>query len=205
MKALQSLRDEHRVIAGVLDALERYGSRLEQDSSVSASDLRRFTAVLTEFAGIWHHGKEEELLMPVLVQRGLAWDESLLREIREDHEQEDYLLRVIEHAALQEGVLSAEDRRHAVRSIRAFVDFERMHIEKEETSLYPVAERLLSADALRSLDQRCNEYERACFGRISYADMRTLAEALIDPSSREYPMQRDVGTTWPAHTKGSVE
>jgi hemerythrin-like domain-containing protein len=205
MKALQSLRDEHGLIAGVLDALEGYGSRLEQDPSTSISDLRRFAAVLTEFAGIWHHGKEEELLMPVLVQQGLAWDESPLREIREDHEQEDYLLRVIEHAALQEGVQSAEDRRHAVRSIRALVDFERKHIQKEETSLYPVAERLLSADALRSLEERCNQYERACFGRISYADMRTLAEALIEASNEEHVVQTHADPTSAAHRKGSVE
>ena len=179
MKPLESLRGEHRVIAGVIDALEDYGTRLEQDASMSPSALKEFTTVLTEFAGIWHHGKEEELLMPVLVQHGLAWDESPLQEIRQDHEQEDYLLRVIDHAALQDGVWSAEDRRHAVRSLRALVDFERKHMQKEETSLYPAAEQVLSADALQSLEKRCHEYERACFGRIAYADMRTLAESLV--------------------------
>jgi hypothetical protein len=41
-----------------------------------------------------------------------------------------------------------------VRSIRALVDYERRHIQKEETSLYPTAEQVLSADVLRSLEER---------------------------------------------------
>src|SRR5689334_20469488 len=127
MKVLESLRGEHRVIAGVLDALEEYCTRLEQDASASPVDLRRFTAWLADFAGIWHHGKEEELLMPALVQQGFGWDGAPLEDIRRDHEQEDYLLRVVEQAARQDGAWSAEDRRHAVRSIRALVDFERKH------------------------------------------------------------------------------
>jgi hemerythrin-like domain-containing protein len=193
------------VIAGVLTALESCGMRLEQDVSMSPSDLRRFTAFLTRFAGIWHHGKEEELLMPALVQHGLAWDEAPLQEIRRDHEQEDYLLRVIDQAALQVGVWSAEDRRHAVRSIRALVDFERKHIQKEETSLYPVAERLLSADALQSLEDRCHKYERACFGRTTYADIRALAEGLIRRPDGDEPRPIHAGATLAMHGKGTVE
>jgi hemerythrin-like domain-containing protein len=205
MKVLESLRGEHRVIWGVLNALEDFGMRLEEDASMSPSNLRRFTAFLTRFAGIWHHGKEEELLMPALVQHGLAWDEPALQEIRRDHEQEDYLLRVIEQAALQEGVWSAEDRRHAVRSIRALVDFERRHIQKEETSLYPVAERLLSAEALQVLEDRCHKYERACFGRTAYADIRALAESLIHRLEGDESGVIHTGPPSAMHRKGTVE
>jgi hemerythrin-like domain-containing protein len=205
MKALESLRGEHRVITDVLDALEDYGTRLEQDATMGPLDLRRFAVFFAEFAGIWHHGKEEELLMPALVQHGLGWDEPPLREIREDHEQEDYLLRVIEQAGLQEGAWSAEDRRHAVRSIRALVDFERKHIQKEEASLYPAAEQVLSATDLRSLEERCHQYERACFGRATYTDMRVLAESLISRAEGPRAPQSHVARTPPQHMKGPTE
>jgi hemerythrin-like domain-containing protein len=143
--------------------------------------------------------------MPALVEHGLAWDEAPLQDIRRDHEQEDYLLRVIEQAALQEGVWSAEDRRHAVRSIQALVDFERKHIQKEETLLYPEAERLLSAKALLSLEDHCHKYERACFGRATYADIRALAEGLIRRPDRDEPRLTHAGPTLAMHGKGTVE
>ena len=180
MRALESLRDEHRVIGRVLEALEDYGQRLAEDSSTNPSSLRRFAAFFAEFVGIWHHGKEEELLMPALVQHGLAWDESPLEEIRRDHEQADYLLRVVQQGALQDGAWSPEDRRHVVRSIRALVEFERGHMQREEAALYPAAEKTLSADMLRALEENCHKYERACFGRTTYADLRALAEGLRD-------------------------
>jgi hemerythrin-like domain-containing protein len=195
MKALESLRTEHQVISDVLAALETYGVRLERDASMSPSDLRRFTTFLNEFAGIWHHGKEEELLMPTLVQHGLAWDGPPLQEIREDHEQENYLLRAMQQAALQEGGWSAEDRRHAVGSIRALVDFERKHMNKEETFLYPAAERILPAHVLQSLEDRCQRYERACFGRTSYADLRAVAQSLVDRVKELHTVQTQGGQT----------
>jgi len=186
MRALESLRDEHRVIGRVLDALEDYGKRLGEDASTSPSSLRRLAAFLSEFVGIWHHGKEEELLMPLLVRHGFAWDESPLEEIRRDHEQEDYLLRVIEHGARQDGVWSAEDRRHVVRSIQALVEFERGHIQREEATIYRAAEEL-PADVLRSLEENCHKYERACFGRTTYGELRALAETPSDRSDGSHP------------------
>jgi hemerythrin-like domain-containing protein len=182
MRALESLRDEHRVIGRVLDSLEDYGKRLEEDASTNPSSLRRLAAFLVEFVGIWHHGKEEELLMPLLVQHGLAWDESPIEEIRRDHEQEDYLVRVVEQGALQDEAWSAEDRRHAVRSIEALVAFERAHIQREEATLYLAAEEL-PADVLRSLEENCHKYERACFGRTTYAELRALAEPWVSEST----------------------
>src|ERR1043165_6542237 len=118
MPALESLRDEHRVIASVLDALEDYGAELEQGVAASPSSLRRMTAFLAEFVGIWHHGKEEELLMPALVQHGVPSDEPLLAEIREDHTQDENLRQVIEQAALEKESWSAEHRDRIARSIR---------------------------------------------------------------------------------------
>ena len=50
MEALESLRSEHRMIAGVLDALEAHATRLEHDGSMKASKLRKFTAFQYERA-----------------------------------------------------------------------------------------------------------------------------------------------------------
>jgi hemerythrin-like domain-containing protein len=178
MPGLESLRSEHRLIAGVLDALARQGTELEQGATTNPTDLRRLTALLAEFVGIWHHGKEEELLVPELVRHGIGGADSFQDSMREEHMQEEALLQAVEEAVLGKETWSVENRRDAVRAIRALVAFERKHMQMEETSLYAAAEQLLAKDVLRSLDENCRRYERACFGRIAYADLRALAERL---------------------------
>jgi hemerythrin-like domain-containing protein len=179
MHALASLTKEHALISRGLDALGAYAERLEKNPSMDARDLGRFARFFEDFAELWHHGKEEDVLLPALVRCGFAWDEGPVLRVREDHDQENYLARVLAQAAAQEASWTEEDRRHAIAAIRSFIEFERGHMEKEETVIYPAAAERLSAEAQSELGHRFAEIESQKFGSGSYERVLEDADALF--------------------------
>ncbi|HEX7670025.1 MAG TPA: CBS domain-containing protein [Polyangiaceae bacterium] len=178
-RTLESLTVEHAIIRRALDALGVYATRLEKDPSTGTSDLGRFAAFFENFAELWHHGKEEDVLLPALVACGFAWDVGPLARVRQEHDHENYLWRLLSQAATQEGAWSPEDRRHALASIRTFVDFERAHMEREELVLYKAAAERLSPVAISDMERRFKELEGRTFGSGTYERVKQDAEALF--------------------------
>jgi CBS domain-containing protein/hemerythrin-like domain-containing protein len=176
---LESLADEHAVIRRALDALGIYAKRLEGDPSTEVADLGRFAAFFANFVELWHHGKEEEILLPALLACGFAWDTGPVARVRGEHDQENYLSRVLAQAAAQEGAWSGEDRRHALATIRSFIDFERAHMEREELVLYKAAAERLSVEAISDMERRFRKLEGQTFGSGTYERVRHEAEALF--------------------------
>lgn len=176
---LEALADEHRLIARALAALEAYAERLERDETTPVEDLARFAAFFTEFAELWHHVKEEDILLPALVRGGFDWDTGPISHVRKDHEHELYLVRVLRQAAAQESAWSPEDRRHALAAIRAFIEFQRAHMHKEETQLFPEATRRLEPSILSDVNRRIESFGAERFKQGEYQKLRELAEALI--------------------------
>jgi hemerythrin-like domain-containing protein len=175
---LSNLAEEHRLIVRVLAALERYATRLEEAQGVQSGDLGQFAKFFTEFAELLHHVKEEDILIPALVRHGFDWDSGPLLHVREDHAQERYLVDVLRQAASQQGEISREDKRHLVASVRAFVEFQRKHVQNEDSLLFPAVIERLSQDDLDQLDAKFADFDRVKFGQSGYATLMQLGEDL---------------------------
>jgi hemerythrin-like domain-containing protein len=179
-ESLSSIARDHRLLARALDALEVLAERLEAEATPELiADLGQFIRFFMGFAEAGHHVKEEDVLHPFLARRGFAWDSGPLREIRADHDQERYFMRVLEQAAGQDAPWSREDRRHAVATVRAFAEFQRGHQDKENRVLLPrVKEQLTGAD-LVELEKLLVAFDEERFGRDQTNEFVKLAEGLI--------------------------
>jgi hemerythrin-like domain-containing protein len=176
MDAFDHLIEEHRLIVRVLGAFENYIALVADGSAPPRSDLERFVGFLCDFVDLGHHDKEETVLIPALVRRGLAWDDDDLSTIRRDHDVERYLFQTLRHAALRDGDWSAEDRRRFSAVARELVQFLRAHAEREERLLFaPGRRRLSDAEVLRL----GRELERVDAERGGQAELRMLGEELI--------------------------
>ena len=158
---LDSLTTEHRVIRMVMDALEVFCERLETNEPADLRDLERFATFFADFAEATHHVKEEDILLRAMVKKGFAWDQGPVARVRADHAQERYLVRVLKQAALQQSPWNEEARRHAIASIRALVDFQRRHMQREEDILYPAASQRLSPAELGEIDASLRHFDEA--------------------------------------------
>jgi hemerythrin-like domain-containing protein len=176
-----SLSKEHGLIARCLHALDVLAGRLEGEGAdgVLMGDLQGFVTFLNEFGELVHHVKEEDVLLPYLVRHGMSWDTGPISRIRADHDQERYLLRVLEQATNQEGHFSREDRRHAVATVRGFVEFLRGHIDKEDGILMPAIADRLTPQAIGELEDALTAFDRERCGLESYDQSVRAVEALI--------------------------
>lgn len=69
--AIEALRHEHDAILFALKILDSMGRRAAVGDTIDRSDVNEFLGFLREFADKCHHGKEEGLLFPALIDAGL--------------------------------------------------------------------------------------------------------------------------------------
>lgn len=145
-QAIDDLRQEHEAILIALQVLQRMGNRLDARQPVDPQEVGALLQFLKEFADQCHHGKEEGLLLPALLDAGLSRDAEPLRSMLADHVQGRELVQRMERAALP--MLRVAEFQAAARAYEALL---RAHIEHENTELFPLAEQKLSTAQLDNL------------------------------------------------------
>ena len=138
----QVLKDEHRVIEKVLDAMER---ALCHDA-VDRSFFEKALDFFRNFADGCHHAKEEEELFPVLEASGIPREGGPIGCMLNEHEEGRSLVRNI--AENLEAAAGAD--RTAVGAVRQaaanYVELLRQHIQKEDNILFVVADQALGSE-----------------------------------------------------------
>ena len=153
MKLLDTLQDEHVLIDRMLGSFRAYVAGLV-GGAVDPDDGRRFSAFFTEFAGHFHHDREERVLFSALVtQAELPADRGPIHALGREHAELAQWLREIV-PCLEQGPQSADDlarlRTLATRYSRALW----RHIDAENSVLYPQAEERLRRCGIRELADR---------------------------------------------------
>lgn len=162
--AMEMLKNEHRVIERVLDAMEKQLSRpVEGDFYRDAIDFLR------HFADGCHHAKEENELFPVLESAGIPREHGPIGCMLDEHEMGRALIRKIESNvdAAEVGDVWAEEA--LKQAARAYIGLLRQHIYKEDNVLFVMADRALGPEE--------QELMRAAFGR---ADQTNACSARHD-------------------------
>ena len=181
--ATSVLRKEHEAILKMLGATEEVARRLERGERVRSETLDGLHEFFRLFADCCHHGKEEDLLFPLLERKGLPREAGPIGVMRGEHEQgRSFIQQMAESAgayaggAIQAGPCWAS-------AARGYAELLRQHIQKENNVLFPMAERLLSEVEQERLADSFEKLEEAKMGvgtheRLHARMDRLLAEIL---------------------------
>ncbi len=178
MKATEILMQEHRVIERVLNALERAINRLGKGEDVY---LRFFTGAVVFIRGFTdgcHHKKEELILFPALIARGLSKETGPVAVMLAEHEQGRHLAMGMRQATerFQAGDIRMRDT--LVQNARAYISLLRQHITKEDKVLFPMADKIIPAETQDSLVSAFEAYDRDETGEGMHEKYYGLAERL---------------------------
>jgi hemerythrin-like domain-containing protein len=174
-KATDALKEDHRVIEGVLATLQRLMQRPE---ATPLEVWREAVDFIYNFADRCHHLKEETILFPALEERGMPSGGGPIGMMLFEHEQgRAYVKGMIE--ALE---LATEDPEAATPALfenaEAYSRLLQQHISKENEILFQMADGILTSQEQRDLLRAFEEHETNDIGPGVHEKYLRIAEEL---------------------------
>jgi hemerythrin-like domain-containing protein len=177
------LRNQHQNILKVADILERLldeapaGTPMDYDS---VADCIRFIRL---YADALHHGKEEDLLFPELVARGMPNEDGPVGVMLYEHAiGRGFAKTMAECLADARGGEAAAARRLADAG-RSYIHLIREHIMKEDQVLFEMADGMIDGPACRRL---CAAYDHVCQRKFDGSTVAEL-EAILIRLAEQHP------------------
>ncbi len=155
--ATETLRTEHEAIISMLDATEVVARNISSGKVPSAETLHGLLEFFKVFADRCHHGKEEDLLFPLLESKGLPRSSGPIGVMLSEHEQGRELIRQMTEAARQFSTGDQGAAQNWARAASGYATLLRSHIQKENNILFVMAERILTSEEQSEL---AGEFER---------------------------------------------
>lgn len=176
---LDILRLEHRLILTMLGVLERIGEEARRHPLHEwPADLERLMTFLRVFVDLCHHGKEEEVLFPVLAENGISEEDGPIGTALDEH---------VAFRAYLEGTadaLAAFQARHPgaraalEANISGLVDLGRSNIAREERQLLTAAEQVLNRKERKMIGSAFTALEAEYLPRTMREDFEKLIREL---------------------------
>ncbi len=154
------LEHEHLIIHRVVAAMAKLADELERGSNPAAQVLDDLLSFLEVFVDQCHHTKEDRWLFPVLLGKGIPSGGCPIGALEHEHERGRAL-----GAQLSEAVRSYKTQDMAaakpllIRTLRDLVDLYPGHIWKEDYLLIPMANKVLSDEDQRELNEDFEQVE----------------------------------------------
>jgi hemerythrin-like domain-containing protein len=159
MKATEDLKQEHEGILLMLNIMEQI-SAMNEPNIVHLAQIIDF---IKTFADKCHHGKEEDLLFPKLIEKGIRKENGPIGVMLYEHEQGRKHIKDLS--------VSFENYKNGDKSaisgikenLNKYIDLLRNHISKENNVLFKMADEVLSE---KEQDSLFEEFEKIEIERI---------------------------------------
>ncbi|MBE0597433.1 MAG: hemerythrin domain-containing protein [Desulfuromonadales bacterium] len=153
--------EEHKLILRMIALLEENVQRLEARQPVPWRFFLDGVDFIRNYADRFHHAKEEDVLFVALVANGMPEQNSPVAAMQMAHDQGRAFVRAMEAAAQRALAGEAGQEGAIIENARGYITLLRDHIDKEDSILYPLAERVLPqeprpamVDSYRSAEAR---------------------------------------------------
>ncbi|MEI6275200.1 MAG: hemerythrin domain-containing protein [Prolixibacteraceae bacterium] len=145
--ATQNLENDHIHILKLIDVMEA----MVKLPDAEIAHLEEVVSLIRKFADGLHHAKEENLLFPLMAEKGFSLQQGPVAVMLTDHEEGRKFVRGMdEHIQLyKSGQLSALNLVYA--NMAGYNDLLRNHISKENNILFRMADNAFTSEDQKSL------------------------------------------------------
>lgn len=180
MRPTSTLMEEHRVIEQVLNCLERMAELVEQGKPIDAEAANEALDFIRNFADHCHHAKEEDLLFPLMEQKGFSRTQGPTSVMLSEHEQGRQLVRAMSEAVTKYTGGAAYAALEFALAAHAFVALLRQHIQKEDHCLFAMADQAFTLDEQQALEQAFDRVQREKIGIDTHDKYVGVAKRLAE-------------------------
>jgi hemerythrin-like domain-containing protein len=151
------LSQEHRVIEARLDDLEQHIRAIRAGEPFLRQYFEDALDFFRDEADLRHHAKEEKLLFPRMVSRGVPVHGGPIGVMLAEHDEgRAYLKAVRENlTAAEQGAADSLDA--VLQNATAYIEMLRAHIYKEDNILFRMAKMVLDPADVAALQQAFDE------------------------------------------------
>ncbi len=139
----QALVNEHRLILRMIGLLEQNAPLTVEGRYRNWQFYLDGVDFIRNYADKFHHAKEENILFEAMIKNGMPRDNSPVAAMLMEHDQGRAYVRAMETAAREAQHGKAGRERVIAENALAYAQLLREHISKEDTILYPLAERVI--------------------------------------------------------------
>ncbi len=190
--ALSIIKDEHRSLVAVLQALQHLVREVRDRGLEPDFDL--FSLILDYvdvFPDRFHHPKEDQYLFRTLRER-TPQARAVLDELEAEHGRGAALIRDLRHALASYRVGGPAGLGAFASAVEAYADFHWKHMRKEEDVVMPLAEQVLTAADWQAIDEAFRANEDPLFGARPRAEFARLFQLIVNLA----PAPTGVGPRW---------
>jgi hemerythrin-like domain-containing protein len=173
MEATERLMTEHQMILRGVDALVAFAEEVRRGGG-DRDELFRFLTFIRDYADVLHHGKEEQILFPAMLEAGFPREAGPIAVMLQEHDVGREHVATLLALAGTRIAWTPEDREDIYVAARGYADLLRSHIHKEDEILYPMAEQRLSPALKERVDEQCAAFD----GRAAEEGTRERLEQL---------------------------
>ena len=177
MKATEDLKHEHEAVLVALQILDKVAAAFAAKDDRSPAQLDQLIDFFKGFVDRCHHGKEEDVLFPELERRGVPRDGGPIGVMLSEHEIGRGYVRAIA-AGLARAESDATASVTILKNVHAYRQMLEAHIHKENTVLFPMADRLVPEDVAVRLYEQFDEIERDRVGEGKHEAYHEMLHAL---------------------------
>ena len=160
----QVMMKEHQLILRMIALVEKTAGRVARSEFRNWRFFLDAVDFIRNYADRFHHAKEEDVLFTALVKNGMPEKQSPIEAMLMEHDAGRAHVRGMEEAARRALAGDESDIPALLEHAQGYAELLRGHIDKEDTILYPLAERVLPKevrpamlDAYRAAEGRTPE------------------------------------------------
>jgi hemerythrin-like domain-containing protein len=144
MTPTQIMEAEHRLIEAVVNALDLAAANLEKGQPPDREMLAKAIDFLRLYADKLHHGKEEKLFFPKLVERGVPPQGCPIGGLTHEHEKGRAFVQTLDECVTASPRNEPWPPFNLLPTLRALVDLYKNHIWKEDAMVFPMSNKFLT-------------------------------------------------------------
>ena len=178
-EAISLIMGEHRSLAAVIDAMTHVVRKTKSaGKSPNFKLLHAMLYYIREFPEQRHHPSEDASLFALLMQRTNEADE-VISELEAEHDDGEAMLGMLTvalsawEAGLADGIDGFAD------ALKRFSEFYWRHMEKEETIVLPIAERLLTDQDWLEVKDAFSAHRDPLLGKEEGDDFNELFSEIV--------------------------
>lgn len=178
MHPIDDLTQEHGPVKLMLRVLEKMNGKIASGEKIATSDLNDAIIFLREFADKCHHGKEENLLFPMMKQNGIPKEVELVDILIAEHAQGRNCIKNMAEAIAKQETNQAEFAEIFTTNAKDYIALLDQHIDKENAVLFPEAKQSLSEIQLKELKEGFENVEKNIIGEGRHEELHSIIHKL---------------------------